>query len=380
MHVSDILVLGMVAAVSIGALGFYPEEPPFRRPDSLAVALTIGQAVPLIAWRSWPIGAFLGSWALTVGFLTAGYPPFSPVWLAPLVAVFGMALHGSARLAMIGVSFSAAMVLLLMLGSSFRGIEGSTMEATVVSLAFVVLAIVGDGLRRRREGVEALRRAASERSAERERRAAKAVAAERSRIARELHDVVGHGLSVIVLQAGGAREVLAQDPAAARRALSVIESAGRDALGEMRRTLELLRADGDTEPFQPIPDLQTLPKLAAGFEASGLEVRFHTKDAPARIPPGIGLSAYRVVQEALTNVLKHSSAGRADVVLTGSTERLVVHVHDPGPSRSADGPSGFGLVGMRERVEIFGGSLTADHRPDGGFEVIAVFPLEDDRV
>lgn len=253
------------------------------------------------------------------------------------------------------------------------------MEAIVVSLAFVVLAIVGDRLRSRREAVEALRRAASERAAERERRTAEAIAAERSRIARELHDVVGHGLSVIVLQAGGAQEVLARDPAGARRALGVIESTGRDALGEMRRTLELLRSNGDTEPFQPAPGLQMLPKLAADFQASRLAVRLHTEGLPARVSPGVDLSAYRVVQEAVTNVLKHSSADRVDVVITGSAERLVVHVHDPGPSRTVEGPPGFGLVGMTERVELFGGSLRADRRPDGGFEVIAIFPLEGDR-
>jgi signal transduction histidine kinase len=211
---------------------------------------------------------------------------------------------------------------------------------------------------------------------ERDLAARDAVAIERSRIARELHDVVAHSMSVIVVQAGGARAVLLRDPDAAERALRSIEETGRTGLAEMRR---LLATEGDaTESLAPQPGLQQLDELLERMRAAGLTVELVVEGEPSPLSVGMDLSAYRIVQEALTNTLKHAGDGaHARVLLRYRESTIEVEVTDDGRGpTSATEAVGRGLIGMRERVALFEGDLRAGAKPEGGFFVYARIPLD----
>jgi signal transduction histidine kinase len=217
--------------------------------------------------------------------------------------------------------------------------------------------------------------------AEQRQRERVAVGEERSRIARELHDVVAHSVGAMVAQAQGARRVLDRDPARAREALEAIERTGRDALEEMRRSLGILRRTDADAPLAPQPGMERLGALVAQARDSGLQVELVTEGAPAPLPAGVDLSAYRIVQEALTNTLKHAGPVRARVAVRYCGEALELEISDegapvgvPATATAGDG-DGQGLVGMRERAGLYGGELHAGHSPQGGFVVRAVLPL-----
>ncbi len=247
-------------------------------------------------------------------------------------------------------------------------------------------AAVAAGMRgwRQRAGdsAERLRRAEAEHEAQTRR----AVEAERARIASELHDVVTHNVSVMVVQAGAARSVLASSPDEAREALLAVEASGRTAMGELRHLLGLLApAGGDEAVLVPQPGVSQVRALVDRVRAAGLDVELSvtgTRD----LPPGVDLAAYRVVQEALTNVIKHAGAARAAVALEYRPDDLLITVTDDGrpapePSGSwgspgSSGPNGRGLIGLRERIALYGGELDAGPRPGGGWRVRARIPLE----
>jgi signal transduction histidine kinase len=205
-----------------------------------------------------------------------------------------------------------------------------------------------------------------------------AVAAERAAIARELHDVVAHHMSVMVVQAGAARAVNASDPAAAAEALRQIEASGRTGLAEMRRLLEVLKAEENGDGREPQPGLARLDELLNSMRASGLPVEAVVEGARRPLPPGVDLSAYRIVQEALTNALRHAGGASARVVVRYEPDALELEIADdgPGPPEDPEAPGGHGLIGMRERVQLFGGELDAGPRAGGGFLVRARLPSE----
>jgi signal transduction histidine kinase len=209
-----------------------------------------------------------------------------------------------------------------------------------------------------------------------ERAAGIAIADERSRIARELHDVIAHNVSVIGLQAGAAERVLALDPERAREPLRAIQDSARDSVHELRRLLGILR-EGEEQPAQltPQPRLAALPLLLEQVRTAGVDVDLHIEGDPAPMPPGVELSAYRIVQEALTNVLKHANATRADVQLRFGDRSLELEVTDNGTGADVNG-TGHGLIGMRERAALYGGTVSVSRRPEGGFSVRAVLPRE----
>jgi signal transduction histidine kinase len=213
---------------------------------------------------------------------------------------------------------------------------------------------------------------------QRDERAAHAVADERQRIARELHDVVAHAISVIVLQSRGGRRVLDDDPAAAREAFDNIERTSTEALEEMRRLLGLLRADGEPALLAQ-PTLARVEALAEELRASGLPVDVAVEGDPAPLPPGVDVSAYRIVQEALTNALKHAGPARALVRVAYEPGAVRVEVIDDGAGSGNGGGSGHGLVGIRERVAIVGGELEAGPRAAGGYAVSARLPYAAER-
>lgn len=213
--------------------------------------------------------------------------------------------------------------------------------------------------------------------AEHERHAAAVVTRERARIARELHDVVAHSVSVMVVQSGGARRVLESDPAAAAQALGAVQDTGRVALVELRRLLGIMRQDEAPAPLSPQPGLEGLGELVGRARAAGLPVALRVSGEPGPLPAGVDLTAYRVVQEALTNAIKHASGAHATVGVRWSGEAVEIEVADTGGARRPDGGgagSGQGLVGMRERVALYGGELYAGPGPHGGFVVRARLP------
>lgn len=202
-----------------------------------------------------------------------------------------------------------------------------------------------------------------------------AVVEERARIARELHDIVAHSVGLIVVQAGAAEQVVEEDPEFARKALSTIRTTGSSALAEMRRLVSVLRDVDESADFAPQPGLSTLPDLVASTREAGLDVDLTVRGDRRDLPRGVDLAAYRIVQEALTNVRRHSAAGRAQVRLDVGPKCVEIEVADAGPARERRGTPGHGLVGMRERVALYGGHMDATSEGDG-FTVRARLPLE----
>jgi signal transduction histidine kinase len=223
---------------------------------------------------------------------------------------------------------------------------------------------------------QALRARTIELERERERVAESAVAEERARIARELHDVVAHNVTVMVVQAGGVRRLLGADQARERDALETIEAAGRRALAEMRRMVGVMRNGNEPADREPQPGLAGLDRLLDQFESAGLPAELEVVGTPVDLAPGLDLSAYRIVQEGLTNALRHAGPARAVVRLSYSHDAVDVEVSDNGTSPKSEGQPGHGLIGMRERVALFGGKLDAGPQPGGGFRVHARLPLE----
>jgi signal transduction histidine kinase len=262
-------------------------------------------------------------------------------------------------------------------------------EVTLANIASNVIIfgtawLIGDNLQTRRAYVASLRERAEQAEASRVADAERAVADERARMARELHDVVAHSMSVMVVQAGAARRVFEANPAQAVDALQNIEATGRDALAEMRRLLGVLRDDGSSASLAPQPSLRELPHLIAQVAESGLAVTLATEGPPRDLPAALGLSAFRIVQEALTNALKHAGPNASAVITVRYRDDDVeIEVIDDGRGASAtatvdaNGSSGHGLLGMRERAGLFGGELTAGPRAGGGFVVRARLPVSE---
>ena len=206
--------------------------------------------------------------------------------------------------------------------------------------------------------------------------AEQAAAEERARIARELHDVVAHSVSVMVVQASGVRRLLKDEQHRERDALLSVEQIGRQALTEMRRMLGVMRTEpGELPSLAPQPGLQHLERLVAQVEEAGLPVTLRIEGERPELSPGIDLSAYRIVQEGLTNALKHSRGGHAEVIVRYDDDSVQLEITDDGIGANGDGP-GHGLVGMRERVALYGGKLVAGPRDGGGFVLRAELPVE----
>jgi signal transduction histidine kinase len=247
-----------------------------------------------------------------------------------------------------------------------------------IPLRFVVAWVAGYALRERAEQAEAAEMRAAHAERERESAARVAVAEERSRIARELHDIVAHAVSVMVLQVGAVRHKLPDALAEDRDALKSVERAGRTALAEMRRLLAAMRREGDEAELVPQPGLDGLDSLLDEVGRAGLPVELHVDGNPVPLPRGIDLSAYRIVQEGLTNALKHAHASDADVIVRYRPDELEIEVRDNGHGSATSDGLGHGLVGVRERVKIYGGKMTAGKATDGGFVLSTRLPISKD--
>jgi signal transduction histidine kinase len=235
---------------------------------------------------------------------------------------------------------------------------------------------VGRVMRARASGERVSRVAAERLDAARDSSARAAAYGERARIARELHDVIAHSVSVMVIQAGGARLVMGDEPERAEESLRSVEQAGREALAEMRRLLGIL-GDGDARALAPQPGLADVAGLLAYAGTSGISADLHVDGDPTPVPPALDLCAYRIVQEALTNAIKHAAPATASVNVCWENSALALEISDDGRQHRAVNATGggHGISGMRERVALHGGTLEAAARPDGGFTVRAVLPL-----
>ena len=262
----------------------------------------------------------------------------------------------------------------------YTGTGGTLSDFVFVALLYGGAWAVGYAIRRRDLKVVELTRETGElyrRQGERERQA---VERERTRIARELHDIVSHSISVITIQTQAVRRRLGPENAAEIDDLRGIETTARQAMAEMRRLLGVLRAQDDAAELSPQPGLGQLSELAEEARATGADVQVCVEGEPVPLPPGVDLAAFRIVQEAMTNVRKHASAANVSVLVRYGDGRLELQVDNDGsetPGRNGSSEAGYGLAGMRERVSLYGGSLVAAPRPEGGFRVRATLPLDE---
>ena len=352
---------------------------------ALAAAFLVLVAMPLGLRRRWPLAVLtVVMGAIALQSLLAGQAPQGGEVLFPtLIVLYSIAAHADFRRACVGLAIAFAATLI----EGAQDTEVVTLGDLVVveGFFFVFLGgaawLVGRFVRgRRREAERADDRTARLRR-EQGKSARLAVAAERGRIARELHDVIAHSVSLMGVQAGAVERVLERDPEQAREALRSIQLTARESVDELRRLLGILRADEPETGLAPQPGIGALQSLVEDNRRAGLQVELRVEGEDHRLPGGVELSAYRVIQEALTNVRKHAPGAAAQVLLRYRQDEIEVCVVNarataangggPAPSRG----TGHGIVGMRERVALYGGSLEAGDEPDGGFAVRARLPV-----
>lgn len=370
-YVVDGAVALAALALSVAIVTAAGDDPALRDPGLLAYALIAGSSASVVLRRARPVAAVALSLAAALAYATAEYPPA----LAPvaLLTVYSAATRLDERP-------SRRLLVVAFLVSAFTATIGPGPTNTSVPLLVAGAWFLGHSLRDRRRYTETLEVKNRELEQAQHDLARQAVTEERLRIARELHDVVAHSMSVVALHAGAGRMVAAGDPPAAQRALATIEETTRSALGEMRRLLGVLRSADGEEPVAlgPAPGLGDLDRLVADVVRSGVEVQLRVHGDRPHVPAGVDLSAYRVAQEALTNVLRHAGPARATVDVRYGDDAVTVEVVDDGRGAAAPAPAGgHGLVGMRERVAVHRGTLDAGPGPSGGFRVRARFPLGD---
>ena len=337
--------------------------------------------LPLLAYRRYPFAAAASYWVIGIGVtLVDGtlIPYVDSLSVVGLAAAFLLGNLREARQAWLGLALLTTSLLLIV---HYIPGEQSPNLYVFLTIRYVAAWIAGYALRARSEQVEeaVVRAARAEHERESAESAARvAVAEERSRIARELHDVVAHAVSVMVLQVGAVRHKLPESMTEDSEALRRVERAGRTALAEMRRLLAAMRPDGDEAELVPQPGLDGLDSLLAEVGRAGLPVELHLEGDPYPLPRGLDLSAYRIVQEGLTNVLKHAGASDADVVVRYRPDEVEIEVRDNGNGRAGGDGMGHGLVGIRERVKIYGGEMSARAEPEGGFVLSTRLPVGED--
>jgi signal transduction histidine kinase len=361
--VAGAFVAAAIAAVNTGFA--------VRRPSTgpIAVAAVLVQALVLVLPRARLAGVTLAVVAATT-ILYA--PDFATGYVPHVVAFFAAGAHGSRRLQRIAIGLLAAFAVwaaVRYLGFSLPPADARWWIVVIAVLATCVLAGA-----RNQEMQRSARAAVALEERERAEEISRTVAEERARIARELHDVLAHTVSVIALQADAAASVLDDDPERARTAITTVSTLARQSLDEIRRLLGVLRAGDDARTLGPQPGLDGLRELAEQTSASGVQVSLVVEGDGGPLPPGLELCAYRIVQESLTNVLKHAGEARASVRVERHPDALVLEITDGGRGGAAEPTPGHGLIGMRERVALFGGDLQAGPVSAGGWRVRARLP------
>jgi len=377
-----------LAAAGISTAFFVSEPMDMGLPRgtlALGYGLVLLHTLPLAARRRFPGAVLALSVASGLAFVAVSLLP--PFFLGPaiLVAVYSVAVYGSRWVALAGLAVAE-------LGLAAVQLTQGRFEEPLAWLVWVQFALIfgaawllGLFAHNYRAYAARLEQRTAELEQAREALARQAVAEERLRLARELHDVVAHAVSVIAVQSGVGAHVADSRPGEVGKALAAIEETSRAALTELRRLLGVLRQDGETQAsLNPAPGLANLEGLLAEVAEAGLAVRLRVEGAPSPLPAGVDLSAYRIVQEALTNVVKHAGPAHAQVTIRYRDQEVAVEVIDDGPgvaAVAADGRrgTGHGLIGMAERVAAFGGDLEVGPRPGGGFRVAARLPLAAER-
>jgi signal transduction histidine kinase len=365
-----------VPAVALAFIGIGQAIALFRYslvPVLLALVIALGFR------RRYPEAAFVTGIAVGLVQVVVRIRP-NVIDVAIVILLYTLAAYRPRRLSVPGLA-------VCLLGSAaaiavWRPVETSLLNwimtgAIIFAGPCLIAWVLGDSMRYRRAYYAALEGRAARLERERDAQAQIAAAAERARIARELHDVVAHNVSVMVVQADGASYALDNSPERARQALLAIASTGRQALAEMRRMLGVLRSDDGTTGVTPLPGIAQLGELLEQTRATGLAVSFTVQGVPAPLPGGLALAAYRIVQESLTNTRKHGGpAASAEVLLRYCEDALTLQITDDGygAAAAADG-AGHGLTGMRERVALYSGTLDAGPLPGGGYQVTARLPV-----
>jgi signal transduction histidine kinase len=373
-------VLDGVLAVAATAGGFallataLPFDP--GSPRAWAAYLQVAaHTLPVAVRRLFPLPALVWGLATGVAFAALGLSLVS-LSFTILIYVYSAAAGCPRRVSLAGLAATEAVLFLVWLVNPGAIGDGGTV--VIDGLIMAAAWWLGDGARRRQEAIVTAQQRAAELELAREELARRAVTEERLRIARELHDVVAHSMSIIAVQSGVGAHVLDSQPEEARKALVAVEATSRQALAEMRRLLGVLRQEAEPRgSLAPAPGLAEVEALAAEVARAGVRVEVRIEGSPAALPAGLDLSAYRIVQEALTNVVRHAGPATARVAVRYAPDRVAVEVVDDGrggdPGRDH---GGHGIAGMRERAALYGGTLEAGPGPGGGFRVAASLPLE----
>ncbi len=356
------LAFGLIGFGVVGTIGAAEGMPAARALDAVGIALVVVTAAVLGVRRRLPLTTLAVATAATAGYLIAGYP-YGPILVAFFVAVYTVAVHIELRRAAVAAGVAlVALVSHVVVHGSPLGVYGLVPAAAWVVVPFaagVTLRLLRDA--RRRDRAETIRQHVSD---------------ERLRVAQEVHDVVGHGLVAIKMQADVALHLLERKPEQAHAALRTISTTSTAALDELRATLTTVRrGDGSVSGRTPAPGLAQVEELAQRMREAGLDVSVRVTGTPRAMSAAVDLACYRIVQESLTNVLRHSGAQVAHVDIDYETDAVIVTVtNPPGVASPAGDGAGLGLAGMRERVAALGGTFHAAATPDGGFEVRATLP------
>jgi signal transduction histidine kinase len=362
----------LIVVAVVGAIvefAFEPNDPEYTATSSLwflapAAALTIGS---LLLRRRFPFGAPAAAFAAVaaVSLVEANFAPGSfVIFLTVIVSALLLGMVPERRLALAGIPVYVAALTVAIREHPTDGLEAFVFVALILTCAWAA----GFALRSKLAEADARRLRAEEAARD-------AVAEERARITRELHDVLAHSVSVMTVQASAVRRLLNPEQEREREALLTVEETGRQALAEMRRLLGIMRTDAEPAARAPQPGIDTLPQLLEQVRRSGLPVELTVEGTPVHLPAGVDLSAYRIVQEALTSALEHGAPGHAWVAVRYGGEDLEIEVANDGSSESGGDGAGHGLVGMRERVALCGGELTSGPRPGGGYRIAARLPV-----
>ncbi|MFJ3664923.1 sensor histidine kinase [Streptomyces sp. NPDC090106] len=356
------------ASIRTGIAGDQPDVWPARIVGAVA-------AVTILWARDRPRSVLLVNAAGSAALAAVGYLP-SPLLLAPVMAaLYWFADRTDSRTTRIHGSVTLAALVVASLSSAPFG-NLFLLRTVGIGLWLMLPLAAGSAARIRRAYLESVQARAAHAERTREEEARLRVAEERMRIARELHDVVAHHMAVANAQAGTAAHLVATRPDQARQILADLAGTTSSALLELRATVGVLRHSGDdSDSLEPSPGLDRLPELVTVCASAGLDVTVTTDGEPRPLLPGVDLTAYRIIQEALTNVAKHASGHEARVLLRYERARLLITVTDDGTGTAARDGGGFGLIGMRERAHSVGGDLCAGPRPEGGFEVATALPL-----
>ncbi len=353
--------LAIAAFQLVGSFGAADNQPERKPIDALAVVLVLLGPAALAVRDRWPVVAAAAAVGALDLYISFGYP-YGPIFVSAVVALFSLVQAGDRRATLLLAGFGYAGYLVAARIDP-RGERPSLVHLALVAGWLVVVLAVSEVVRIRREQVAGQERTEKE---EEQRR----IAEQRLTLARELHDVLAHNISLINVQASVALHLIDEDPQQARPALTNIKAASRDALQELRGALDLLR-HGEEAPRAPQPGLSDLDALVAGVRAGGLAVRIERGPPIPALPAAVELAAYRIVQEALTNVARHARA-RQVVLRLGYDDGVTIEVIDDGVGGGAE--PGNGINGMRERAAALGGSVVAGPRPGGGFAVAAHLP------